>query len=307
VHLWAERFDFERGKLFALQNEVTRRIAVSLNLELIGAEAGRPTEHPDALDYILRGRAVSYKPPSRQKYVESVYLNERALALDPRSVAAQSYLAIALTGRVLDNMTDTASSDIARAEELAELALASSPRSPLAHFAKGQVLRAQRRPEAAIFEYKTVIALNPNWVNALAAISWCELYTGSIDQIIPDLEQVIRLSPRDPFIGAWYNRIGTVHFLQSRINEAIHWFENARSANQQLASIHANLSSAYALNADIQRAAAELTEARRRSSDDRFSSIARLKAARYWGVPKVRALFENTYFAGLRKAGMPEE
>ena len=25
------------------------------------------------------------------------------------------------------------------------------------------------------------------------------------------------------------------------------------------------------------------------------------------GVPKVRALFEATYFAGLRKAGMPEE
>jgi hypothetical protein len=28
---------------------------------------------------------------------------------------------------------------------------------------------------------------------------------------------------------------------------------------------------------------------------------------RYWGVPKVRAWFEATYFAGLRKAGMPEE
>lgn len=28
---------------------------------------------------------------------------------------------------------------------------------------------------------------------------------------------------------------------------------------------------------------------------------------RSWGVAKVRALFEATYFAGLRKAGMPEE
>jgi hypothetical protein len=26
-----------------------------------------------------------------------------------------------------------------------------------------------------------------------------------------------------------------------------------------------------------------------------------------WGVPKVRALYETTYIAGLRKAGMPEE
>ena len=39
--------------------------------------------------------------------------------------------------------------------------------------------------------------------------------------------------------------------------------------------------------------------------DDRYSSIARLKAFGYFGVPKIRALYEATYFAGLRKAGMP--
>ena len=27
----------------------------------------------------------------------------------------------------------------------------------------------------------------------------------------------------------------------------------------------------------------------------------------YWGVPAIRQLFEATYLAGLRKAGMPEE
>jgi TolB-like protein/class 3 adenylate cyclase len=61
-HLWAERFDRDAGDLFALQDEVTSRIAVALNIELVTAEAGRITEHPDALDYILRGRAVMSKP-----------------------------------------------------------------------------------------------------------------------------------------------------------------------------------------------------------------------------------------------------
>ena len=41
--------------------------------------------------------------------------------------------------------------------------------------------------------------------------------------------------------------------------------------------------------------------------DDRYSSIAGLKAFGYFGVPKIRALYEPTYFAGLRKAGIPEE
>src|SRR6516165_1735275 len=43
AHLWAEQFDHNTGDLFALQDEVTSRIAVALNLELIGAEAARPT------------------------------------------------------------------------------------------------------------------------------------------------------------------------------------------------------------------------------------------------------------------------
>jgi hypothetical protein len=32
-----------------------------------------------------------------------------------------------------------------------------------------------------------------------------------------------------------------------------------------------------------------------------------LRASQYFGVPKIRALFEATFFTGLRKAGMPEE
>jgi adenylate cyclase len=50
AHLWAGRFDRETGDLFTPQNEITSRIAVALDTELVGAEAARPTERPDALD-----------------------------------------------------------------------------------------------------------------------------------------------------------------------------------------------------------------------------------------------------------------
>src|SRR5439155_8992163 len=111
--------------------------------ELVDAGAARPIENPDTRDYILRGRAVRLKPPSHETRAEAIALFERALALDQRSPAAESWLAIALTARVLDFMAETAAADIARAEELAERALATSPRSPVARFAKGQILRAQ--------------------------------------------------------------------------------------------------------------------------------------------------------------------
>jgi TolB-like protein/class 3 adenylate cyclase/Tfp pilus assembly protein PilF len=307
AHLWAERFDGDAADLFALQDEVTSRIAVALNLELVAAEAARPTDNPDALDYVFRGRAAGLQPDSPDSHAEAINLFEHALSLDPQSVDAKSYLAGSLANRVIAGLSTSRATDIARAEGLTAQALAISPRSALAHWAKGQVLRAQRRHTEAIPEYESAIASNRNWVSALHALGQCKLFTGSIDEAIPLVEKAIRLSPRDPQIGIFYYNIGRVHLLQSRIDEAILWIERARSAHPQLPFIRAELAAAYAVNGDIEYAAAELTEARRLRGDDRYKSIAHLRAAGYWGVPKVRALYEATYFVGLRKAGMPEE
>jgi hypothetical protein len=89
------------------------------------------------------------------------------------------------------------------------------------------------------------------------------------------------------------------------------WLEKARSAVPELPFVHALLASAYGLKGETERAAAELAEARRLHGEGGYSSIARLKpfgeAMGYFGPPKTRALFEATYFAGLRKAGLSEE
>jgi adenylate cyclase len=309
AHLWAERFGRDTSDLFALQNEITSQIANALGVELIAAEAARPTEHSDALDHILRGRAVLLKPRTRDTYREAIDLFERALALDPQSVEAQSRLAAALVNRMLELTTDSAAADLARAEGLVDQALAASPRYAFAHFVKGRLLRAHKRWEEAIPEFEAALALDHNSVYALASLGWCKLCAGSIEEVIPRLEQAIRLSPRDPFIGWFYYLIGTVHLLQSRIDEAIVWLEKGRSARPTVPFPRSRLASAYALRGETERAAAELAEARRLDGGDLFSSIAHVKADSIagWAVPKIRALFEATYFAGLRKAGMPEE
>jgi tetratricopeptide (TPR) repeat protein len=309
AHLWADRFDGDTSDLFALQDSVTRRIAVTLGPELVRAEIARPIQHPGALDYALRGRAAMGQPRSRENWALAASLLERALALDPQSVEAQSRLAGSLAGRVMDNMTDTASADVLRAEALAAQAVAASPQSAVAHYAKGQVLRAQRRWAEAIPEYETVLALDRNWVFAFFALGQCKLQSGSIEETIPLVEQAIRLSPRDPVIGNFYHEIGRVHLLQSRTDEAILWLEKARNAAPAHPSMRAWLASAYALTGETERATAELAEARRLSGDDRFASLARLRAPGGYrvAVQKIRALNEATYIAGLRKAGMPEE
>jgi tetratricopeptide (TPR) repeat protein len=172
--------------------------------------------------------------------------------------------------------------------------------------AKGHVLRARDRLEQAIPEYEMVIASNRNSTVAISHLGWCKLLTGSIEEAIALQQHAVRLSPRDPYIGIWYFKIGHGHLLQSRIDEAIVWFEKARDANPGHPRPHGCIAAAYGLKGWTERAAAELAEAQR-LSDGRYSSIARLKAAGQWGMPAVQALFEVTYFAGLRLAGMPEE
>jgi len=300
AHVWAERFDGDTGDLFVLQDQVTSQLANALGVELIAAEAARLTEHPDALDYILRGRAAWNKGPPRDNYAQAISLFEQALTLDPRSVDAQSWLAYALATGATSQVTDSAAADIARAEGLIDQVLAASPRNPLAHYAKGQVLRTQGRYEEAIPEYERALASNRNLVGALNGLGWCKLSAGSIDEVIPLQEQAIRLSTRDPRIGWWYFLIGTVHLLQSRIDEAIVWLEKARSAIPAVPIAHSNLAAAYALSGDLDRAGNQLTEARRLRGKGSFSSIAKM-------TPGGWRLYEATYFAGLRKAGVPEE
>jgi predicted negative regulator of RcsB-dependent stress response len=81
-----------------------------------------------------------------------------------------------------------------------------------------------------------------------------------------------------------------VHLLQSRLDEAIVWFE--KSSNRALSHLHCRLASAYALKGETERATAGLAEAQRLSHDDRYSSIARFKVSDYQAVP------ENPNLAG---------
>jgi adenylate cyclase len=145
AHLWAERFDYSTDDLFALQDEVIGQIAIALNLELVRAEAARAAEHPDAVDYVLRGRAALNKGSTHENISEAKQLFEQALGLDPRSIDARIFLAHALICRVLEQMTDTVQADIERAEQLIEEVRQSPRRQSLAYFWKGQVLRAKQR------------------------------------------------------------------------------------------------------------------------------------------------------------------
>jgi TolB-like protein/class 3 adenylate cyclase/Tfp pilus assembly protein PilF len=304
TQLWAERFDRDIGDLFAVQNEITARIARALQSQLAIAESRRTIAHPDALDYIMRGRAQLSKPISPENYNEAIGYFEAALELDPQSVEAASWLATLLAVRALDELSDFPNVDLHRAKQLAAHALAAAPNIAMSHYAKAQVLRAESRCAEAIPEYEAAISLDRSRAPAYAHIGWCRFLTGSVDGVIPYFEQAIRLSPHEPAIAPWYGRLGVVHLLQSHTDEAILWLEKARSENARLPFVHAWLAAAYALKGEDERARAELAEAQQ--LNEGYGTLASIKKSPWFAKPEVRALAEATYFIGLRRAGLPE-
>ncbi len=268
-------------------------------------KSNRSNDHPDALDYILRGRAQLTKPISRENYALAENYFETALKLDPNSADAQAWLAAVLVVRVLDELSDFPTADLGRAEELVTRALASAPDSSLAHHVKGQVLRAESRCKEAIPEYETAIALDRSRAPSYAHVGWCKFLTGSVDEAIPYFEQAIRLSPHAPGIAAWYGRLGVIDLLQSHTDEALVWLEKARSTNARLPFVHAYLAAAYALKGDIPHARQALAQAQTLSTN--YLNLARVESASWYKNPKIRSFAEATYFPGLRRAGLRAE
>jgi len=308
THLWADRFYHDTGDLFALQNEITERIANTLGWQLISAETARKSDRPDALEYLLRGRALAGGGMIPENNDKAVDLFEHALALAPSSVEAKSRLAHALIQRSFTKDPVTKAAELRHAEELIAQALAVSPSDPYTHAVKGRLLRFTRRCDEAIPEFEISLAVNRNDPPTLGQLSICKYLTGGSDkEAIALAEQAIRLSPRDPANGWWYAWIGFVHLMQSRVDEAIVWLEKARSLDPRGWQPHAFLAAAYGLKGKKELAVAERIEAERLVGSDRFSSIARSRANGDFYTPALRDRWETVYFPGARVAGVPEE
>jgi adenylate cyclase len=309
AHLWADRFDRDAADLLALENEITGRIARAVQAQLYIAEGNRQTDKPDALDFLMRGRAELSKTVSKPTRDAAVDYFERAFALDPASIEAQVWLANALVSRVIDETSDNPSADMVRAESLVEKALHSAPNHAMAHHTRGQLLRVRRLCDDAIPEFQAAIALDPNLPHSYAWLADCKLKTGTTDEVIALLNRAIQLSPQDPSIAPWYWRIGMVHVYHREPDHAIAWLEKAQAAYVTRGpaagyQVHGWLAAALALKGETDRAKAELSEAWKYPF---YRTVAALKADPIYADPRVATLADPTFIAGLRTAGMPEK
>ena len=105
AHLWAERYDRELKDIFAVQDDVARRIVAALRVKLAGGEAERgghaDTAITEAHDAMLRG-LERFWVYTQASVAEARELFARAVELDPRYAFAHAWLSgVGLEERML--------------------------------------------------------------------------------------------------------------------------------------------------------------------------------------------------------------
>jgi len=308
AHVWADRFDGERSKLGQLQVEFVARLANSLGVELVRAEALRAMRerpnNPDAVDLSMRGWAERYRGfTSKTNEDAAVGLFERALAIDPQLVPAMSGLAETLVNRVTWLHSDDPKGDIARAEDLAERAVAAEPENSAAHMAKANVFLLKRQWPQAIAEAEAAIAADPNNAAAHARRGFWKLYLGRAEDGFSGLETAFRLSPRDPFVPLWQFEICNLHTSLAQWEQAIEWCEKARAGAPENLYMLVHLAAANAWTGhdkEAKEAVAQLQKAYPGFTVQKYAGL------HFSDDPTFNAQ-RARIVEGLRKAGLPEE
>ena len=197
AHVWADRFDGERSKLGHFQVEFVARLANSLGLELVKAEALRAARerpnNPDAVDLAMRGWAAyqSWGPASVN---EALGYFERALQLDPGHTGAKIGLAQALIDRFMWLGGGDEAVDIPRAEALVASALSAEPNNASAHFTKASLLGGKKQFSDQFAEIDAAIENDRNFAYAYASRGDMLTWAGRAAETIAEDETALRLS-----------------------------------------------------------------------------------------------------------------
>ena len=299
AHLWADRFEEDVSDLFKLQDQVVARLANALNYELVRAEAetGAHSKNPDVIDLDMRGDEAIYRfqqQPTKDSLMAIRALFEQALEIDPNDAAALNGDATTYLNEYSFGWTNPDTDYEAKILGQADRAIALTPHNPWNYSTKSVYLTNTGRAKEGLRVADAAIAINPNYASEYAYRSIAETVLGQFEQAKSDIQQAMRLSPRDPRMGPWHDYMAWAEAGLGHYDAAIEEANEAIDAGYKVFYPYLDLAAAHAIKGEIDEAKTALTEARRLNPK---LSIKWLMGHAY-GQPTIDA---------LRKAGLPEE
>jgi len=242
-HLWSERYERDIKDFFAVQDEITQKVAIALQIELTHGERTRSymsTQNLEAWEHTVKGNRyfVRYTKKDNSRARE---LFEQATVLDPNYAFAWSLLAWTHIIDAWFKFTKSQGESLNKAIGFTHKALSLDDTVPNIHSSLNFIHLMQKNHEEAIAEGRKALSLSPNDATShmLLALTLC--YAGKLDMALPMAKIAMRLSPHIP---SWYFAIlGLTYYMTERYEESLSAYKQLLEQSQlgEIAPIWAHI------------------------------------------------------------------
>ena len=219
AHLWADTYDRKLTDIFAVESEIAKTIAETLQARLTGSEkssiAKTPTVNPEAYELYLRGKFFAERRTGADLR-KSIEYYDQAIAKDPGYPLAYVGLAdshLLLTAYGALSTKEAASPARAALKKALEL----DDSLAQAHASSGLLANLELDLNRAITELERAIQLNPNYATAHHWIALPLMAIGQPDRAIVEGKRAIELDPLSLICNA---DLAWVYFNGRRYDEA---------------------------------------------------------------------------------------
>jgi tetratricopeptide (TPR) repeat protein len=268
AHLWADIYDRKLTDIFAVESDIAKTIADTLQAKLTGSEedaiAARPTENTEAHQLYLKGRFFWNKRTGNDLKKSIDYFNQ-AIAADPKYALA--YAGVAEAYSVLPAYAGgTPQECYPKAEAAAKGALALDETVAEAHNALGEAfLFYDFDFSRSIREFHRAIELKPNYASAHQWYGNDLLVPlGRFDEAIAELKRAVRLDPLSLIIN---EDLGNTYYCARRYDEAIEQLTKTLEMDPGFYSAHWLLGVAFEAKGTLDAAIEEYQKARALNDD----------------------------------------
>jgi TolB-like protein/Tfp pilus assembly protein PilF len=228
---WSDRYDRNLEDVFAVQDEITAKIAARIEPE-IGAAERRKVVHSErrdlrAWEFYHLGIFHFFKFTAEDNRLAQKYL-AKSRELDPDFGEAHAWWAYAVILGMVYWDTDPAKELLDEALEATREALGLDDQNAVFYALKARVQLARCEYDSALTENEIAINLNPTFAAAHCGLADSLAYEGRYDEAIERFEKAIELSPNDPQRWAFLTYGALAHIFRRDFASAIEWADRAR-------------------------------------------------------------------------------
>jgi TolB-like protein/Flp pilus assembly protein TadD len=221
-HLWAEKYDRELGDIFAVQDEITKKVILELHIKLTHGEQARiyskGTDNIDVYLMAMQAQWYSYLW-NKNRNLEARRLVEKAIVLAPDYAYAYRILGMTHVVDIFVGLSQSPKKSLALAMDAYKKAISLDKSLASAYLGMSFVLTMLRKHDEAVSIGKKAIELEPNSADVLQGYASILTFSGMVEEAIPLFREVRRLNPIPS--NSYYHSFGHALRLSGKYEEAI--------------------------------------------------------------------------------------